>query len=298
MRRKCFDIAFCVNDGYTMPLMVALRSIFETTEQLLHIHILFTSLTQENRRKIRDFCLSTTNICTFHDVSKMLPEVVANGEYGRQGTETMMRFLLPKVLPTRQLVLYLDCDIIAKGDITEVFRKRELLLWHNLAAAVAEDCTADIQKKHDRRFGAIYFNAGVMLINLDYWRAHGITAKAFEIAILEPDLQLHDQDILNIILAGKTYLISNACNVQNGFLWKRRKTNAQINNPTIIHFTGPHKPWKHTCDNPYRDEWRQIYKRTFGKDFKLRRSLRGFLARLWYKYSPFVKLKEQYINIK
>lgn len=300
MNEKYYDIAFAVNDGYVMPLCVALQSIAETSSARFKVHILYTSLSAESMIIICRKCKANDMNVRFHNVTDMMPQSILHGKYGRQGVETMMRFLLPQVLSTKKTVLYLDCDLIAVRDITSIFAEGKQLLNGNFAAAVVEDCTSDFQLKRGN-FGDRYFNAGVMLINLEWWRTFRVKSQAFEMALTQPDLPLHDQDILNIILRHRVLPLSKAYNAQNGLWWKHQKQHdcrMFFGEPFIVHFTGPHKPWKYTCCNPYRTKWLQMYKHTFGTEFKQRRGLWGLLKRLWYKYSPFVKFKEQYFNIK
>ena len=49
-----------------------------------------------------------------------------------------------------------------------------------------------------------YFNSGVLLINLDYWREHNITQQLLDFVCTNPNkCLLHDQDAINAVLYGK-----------------------------------------------------------------------------------------------
>ena len=81
---------------------------------------------------------------------------------------TYYRLFAEELLPTTiRQVLYLDCDIIVDGSIGELFD----LDWNNIAIGTIPDMCTDWDEYYnrlgyDKRDG--YFNAGVVLINLDH----------------------------------------------------------------------------------------------------------------------------------
>jgi len=48
-----------------------------------------------------------------------------------------------------------------------------------------------------------YVNSGIMVLNLDYWREHGVTAKCMQWLESNPEIALlPDQDAINVVLQG------------------------------------------------------------------------------------------------
>ena len=63
-----------------------------------------------------------------------------------------------------------------------------------------------------------YFNAGVLLVNLRYWRENNLSESFFEIINKYPErLRYHDQDVLNIVLKEIKLTLPLKYNVQHGY---------------------------------------------------------------------------------
>ena len=66
-----------------------------------------------------------------------------------------------------------------------------------------------------------YFNAGVLLVNLRYWRENNLSESFFEIINKYPErLRYHDQDVLNIVLKEIKLTLPLKYNVQHGYFFK------------------------------------------------------------------------------
>jgi lipopolysaccharide biosynthesis glycosyltransferase len=92
-----------------------------------------------------------------------------------------------------------------------------------------------------------YFNSGVMLMNLDYWREHRIAEKALAFANEHPEaLVASDQCAINAVLHGRVKYLDPKWNCT---LSNAKKYNAA--NPVIVHYTGRRKPWDEAWRQPY-----------------------------------------------
>lgn len=112
---------------------------------------------------------------------------------------TLMRLVLPKLLPRFKKALWLDCDTIIDADISELF---DIDLTGYYVAGVKEP-----QKSENR----IYLNAGVLLFNLEEIRKDRFHERLMEYA---NSVKLHypDQDAINDLAQGKIKVISGAYN--------------------------------------------------------------------------------------
>ena len=135
------------------------------------------------------------------------------------------------------------------------------------ALAAVEDMNSSFTDKH-RRLGLpesyLYFNAGVLLINLDYWRSHDVMNRLMIwMGQYRTRIVAHDQDLLNAVLSKEVTYLSHRWNMQEGMLRRRRHTlpssestiDQEMKQPAIIHFAGKHKPWQEKCINPYKPMW-------------------------------------------
>ena len=109
----------------------------------------------------------------------------------------MMRLTIPVLLPDESRALYLDCDTIAMQDIGGIF---ETDLQGNLLAGVLEPHKSD-EKQHYH-----YFNAGVVLMDLDALRTSGKCAEMIS-ALNYRKWGFPDQDVMNACCSRKTLVL-------------------------------------------------------------------------------------------
>lgn len=177
-------------------------------------------------------------------------------------------------------VLYLDGDIVCNGPLNG--------LWatdiDDVAVAGAPDMS-EAQQEYDRLGypeSDGYFNAGVLLINLDYWRKNGMTQKFFSFLSKYPEcIKFHDQDVLNIFFHDCKAHLHLRYNLQNGYLFRKELMQFDpsrygnelveaIDNPVIIHYTSSIKPWHAECMNPLHGLWFKYLDDTEWKEYKIR----------------------------
>lgn len=147
---------------------------------------------------------------------------------------TYYRLSLANALPrSAARALYLDCDTI-------VARSIEPLLATGLRGMVLAAADNGGGGQRPRRLslpdGATYFNTGVMLIDVDRWRASDTERRVLQyIADARGSLKWADQDALNVVLAKERLQIPRTYNWQTGGVGGL--------SAAIIHYAGAHKPW-------------------------------------------------------
>lgn len=189
---------------------------------------------------------------------------------------TYYRLLVTELLPINiHRVLYLDCDLIVVGDIKSLWN---VDLCGGAIAGVSE-CTPDChcsRLEYPVTFG--YFNAGVMVIDLDYWREN----KTFEKLCMFSSqsgskLELYDQDILNGYLFDKKQLLPARFNFIVGLYYaspwnsftkeKRDYYHSECSKVVIIHYAGPVKPWNYKLyGGPFLSEWEKYRWKSLWRD--------------------------------
>ncbi len=183
---------------------------------------------------------------------------------------TFYRLAVDTLFPAYQKILWLDSDLVIKRDVAELF---ELDMGDALVAAVRDpdfagaycgalpEVRAYAQEDIKLENPLDYFQAGVILFNLDAFRATFAPGELLSAAEERKYLYM-DQDLLNIKCAGRVRWLDMRWNVlfDNGgfrvrdviaraprelyhtYLESRRA-------PYIIHFAGDQKPWL----DPYGD---------------------------------------------
>lgn len=161
------------------------------------------------------------------------------------------RLFVSSDLPSElQRVLYLDCDIMIKQSIRELWN----LNLHGKTIGALMDAFSKYYRVNIELEEDVMFNSGVMLIDLDKWKKNEIENKVLAfIASKHGKIEQGDQGALNAVLSHDTYCFEprfNSVTIFYDFTYEemliyRRPpkfyTEKQIeiakNNPSIIHFT-------------------------------------------------------------
>jgi len=271
-------ILFGINDGFVMPCGVLMESVLRTnkTEKIV-FHIITNHISEDNQQKLRTTAgtHADVNFYTVADYADLLQGFLQIGSWG---ISIYFRLFATKLLPPDvSKVLYLDADMLVTDSLTELWNTD--LTDCSVAVAINHNFDNIVRMntlQYDRNEG--YFNSGMLLINLDYWRKNDIAEKIFDyIQKNSKILQAPDQYALNAITAGTRKLVPfrynmnnvrNVANMQVRREWHEMMRESQIH-PAIIHFIGV-KPWHRECTHPYQPLWLYVQSQTLWKYTKLR----------------------------
>ena len=265
MDNECIPIVFSVDNNYIKYLSVAILSMIKNASKsyFYNIFILYTDLSDENKRKIKSLENKNCSI-SFHNVNY---KIKSHNLYSRAHYSISMyyRILIPEIFSRFEKVIYLDCDLLVVDDISNFF-----FMWIGdyWIAASTNYLNKDMRKYTKWKFNLDYpkyFNSGVLLINNRKWNEHNVATQCFEYLEKVKDLVCPDQDALNVICRDKVKYFDGKWN----FAWQhivldsdvsdeqRYEINKIINNKkSIIHYTSGVKPWKiHEWKNEYGKEW-------------------------------------------
>lgn len=167
----------------------------------------------------------------------------------RHGHSTYLRLLVPSHMAGRyDRILYLDSDIIAAGDGIDrllqadlggrtVGAVRDHLQWRSPGRQVTEFKARGLPRGR-------YFNAGVLLVDVERFNALEILPKAVDLMTRHPEaLRRHDQSLLNLLLRGDWAELSPVWNWQ---YTAASRHFASLAEPRLLHFIGSRKPWLDT----------------------------------------------------
>ena len=265
---------------------VAITSIFEnlTTGGLeLNIYVIDSNIGEQNKIKLKELEERYNFTITYLYLEKeKLPSFYISYHITE---ESYYRIFIANLLPNINRVIYLDCDLIVKGDIRELFFTD---IGNNIVGAV-EECDYFEQKN--------YFNAGVLLLNLKQWRKENITNKSIEVINeKKEDLKYHDQDVLNIVLKNKVEFLDLKWNLTTLNYFKYHK---EVNGPGIFHFTSAYKPWNnfYPYKTPFKREYFKYLALTLWKDYKipnkieLKKVLYFYLKKILFLFLPNTIIK-------
>ncbi|WP_165249292.1 glycosyltransferase family 8 protein [Adlercreutzia sp. ZJ141] len=258
---------YATDEGFVEVLIVSLTSLFENSCRPIRVFVIEDGLSQKSINMLEDLATHYCQEIEFikiPDYSSMFGRVI---DAKRYALSAFSRLFVSSMLPPEiTRVLYLDCDTIICEDLGD--------LWNtDLQGAVmgaVNDCRS---YRYSTNLGLsrndVYFNSGVLIIDLDLYRKEGIEER-FAAAIFEFDglLEFPDNDLICRELAGKIKelhprynLISvvralsvsellvfrNPDNYYSSDLVEEAK-----NNPAIVHYTSffafNGRPWNKGYD--------------------------------------------------
>lgn len=175
------------------------------------------------------------------------------------------RLLISELLPQYDKVIYMDCDMIIRNNLAELYRTTEP--GDNYLGAVYE-AALDFQAPNLEKLGfkpGEYFNSGFLVMNLEQLRKDDMAANFIE-ALKVDYLEFPDQDVLNMLCKGRVVALPPQYNsIRTYYLPQYKKFFLQkytesdwdkVQKHGNIHYTGD-KPWR-TFTVEF-DVWWQYY---------------------------------------
>lgn len=256
------NISLCTDENFVIPALVCLTSIFENNkDEDVRAYILTDGISELSREKFSQLSQCYHQEIQVLDIDKRYFDGLTVNE--RFPVSMYYRFLLPDMLPNEHKILYLDCDIIVRHSLRTFYDTN--LNDMALAAVVGESCD-DIVFENLLQITSKYFNSGVLLMNLDYWRQHDTTKALIRWVADNPDkCSLPDQNALNKVLEGKVVYVDYTYNFQEWWFRKSlvhymhfskwEKIRKVSKDPVVVHFCEAEKPWFMECKNPFQSEF-------------------------------------------
>ena len=265
---KNIPIFFATDDGYIPFLAVALESIKQNASKdykyLIKVLCNKDNVSESNKQKIAKFNDNNFDI-EFVDVSAKQAEINSKMHVRDYYSKaTYYRIYIPELFPNFDKALYLDCDIIVKGDISELYN---IDLQDNYIGAIPDGSIPCIKEFQDYVLNCIgvdkyddYINAGILVLNTKKLRdinfedlfISALTLTTFDVA--------QDQDYINAICKGHIKFI--------GEEWDKMPIRETIKEEDIklIHYNLNFKPWL-VDDVMYSDYFWQYAKQTEFYDY-------------------------------
>ena len=249
MKKEPITIFFAVDDNYVPQLKIAMNSMMEhaSKNRRYQIFILHTSLSVKSRKEIRKLKRKGFSINFFNVEAHMenLAKKLNVRDYYTM--TTYYRLILPKAFFFINKAIYLDSDIVVRGDIAELY---DTELGTNLVGAVPDgsvqifdEFITYVEKAlgvpHDK-----YFNAGILVMNLKRMRAVHFQEQVEELVKKVSFKVAQDQDLLNVVCKNQVKYL--------GEEWNKMPLGEKNNDVKLIHYNLILKPWKQ--DNiPYEE---------------------------------------------
>ncbi len=291
------NICLSCDDKYSQYAGVVIASVLLNSKQndIFNFYILDGNISQENKDKIlslksiKDFDIS------FVKIDDTLFETYKNiGTHSYLSLPAFYRLKLPSILKDIDKVLYLDCDIIVNSSLQELYNTDIKKFY---AAAVVDIATKSSGYVPKLDKGNLYFNAGVLLLNLEKMRTDNVEEK-FEKYTIDniATIRVGDQEILNQVCQGKIKPLDSCWNVQSSNFVNRSD---YTNNPKIVHYIGRQKPWIFGSMNYWKNLYFSVLQKTawaYPENEKFKWTVQNEIVSIfnYVKYRPLFFLRPRF----
>ncbi|MDR2778550.1 MAG: glycosyltransferase family 8 protein [Rickettsiales bacterium] len=260
MTKEIISVALACDDNYAHYCAETIVSILINTKcENIHynFYIIQKDLSEKNKTRIEKL-RKTIGDCSIEFLDIRSTAIIT-------GNPMFYRLCLASLLPKKlNKVIYTDCDVTFLDDLRE--------LWHEDIDDYYSGNCVDWGYNKDRTIDhflnncniseselfpedhEMYFNSGLMILNLAKIREDDIEKKSIDFAEKYPNLPFKDQDIINLVYHGKiktisfkwSFLISyyaakkHGIRIDNEALLHDLKKSAK--NPKMVHFLANKKP--------------------------------------------------------
>ena len=221
MKDKIIPVFFACDDAFVKFTLVTIRSMLENASKDYHynIYILNTNIQKE----MEDAAFEIVNeynyaSLEFVDVKPFMDKIgdkLHTRDY--YSKTTYFRLFIAEMFKEFDKAIYLDSDMIVKGDISKLYNKD---LGNNLVGVVHEEAMIQTQAYGDyveKNLGLDrynYFNAGMLVINSKAWREEVVLEQFIDLLGLYTCKVTQDEDYLNIICQNRCYWVGDEWNVE------------------------------------------------------------------------------------
>lgn len=239
--RKIIPIFYAADENYLPYLSVSLDSLKDNAnkEYLYEIYVLHADMSEKAVAKLKKYEDENFHV-TSVDVSKKMEDVKNSLQLRDYYTgATYYRIFIASMFPEYTKALYIDCDTIVLGDVSELYHTE---LGDCLIGAVADGAVAAVPefRLYTKEVLGIdaknYFNAGVILMNLLQFRKDNFYEKFCRLLKQYKFSVAQDQDYLNVICKDRVRYIDEE--------WNKMPIGGETDKkPKLIHYNLTMKPW-------------------------------------------------------
>lgn len=284
-KENSVPVVFAANDKFVPMFAACFQSLIDhaSPQNNYDVVLIESDVTKDNKRELAAMAAPYENVSLrFYDPGRLLQnyKLKANAHIS---VETYYRFLIQDILPSYDKVLYLDCDMIIKADVAELYHTD--ISDYMLAAVRDADFLGQInganpktkaycQHEFKMKNPYNYFQAGVLLFNEKEMR------KAYSLSewltFASHPYLYNDQDVLNLHCEGRVKYLDMKWNlitdcdhyrVKNVICFAPDSVQKEYarahENPSIIHYAGYMKPWHRPTEDYAHEFWETSRKTPF-----------------------------------
>ena len=251
---------------YVAYMCVFLRSLLDTVSagNYYDIIILEKEISDENKKLLVSLAKEKNNVSVrFYNPARIIGQskfYIAHEVYAE---EAYYRMLTPWILDLYDKAIVMDCDIIVKRDLADLYK---VDVSDYLAAGVKDVVfqgilNGSVPGTYDYVLNEMkmkdpyeYVNTGVLLMNLAQWREQYTQQEIIDIATTKK-FRIQEQDVLNLLFEEKikpldiswnyyvpvSEFLKNSLEFAPAESYKKYKEAGK--DPYLVHYAGVPKPW-------------------------------------------------------
>lgn len=246
------NVCYAADEAFVQHMAVSLCSLLMNAKESERINVfLFTNyVSYETLNKL--LCLQEIKNHALEVIfvdKGMFSQVFTSGHVNEI---SYYRLIMAELLPPNiNKALYIDCDTVVLRSLTALYDMDvSMVVLGAVRDYVENSLVFQLLDSYDV-YKDYYFNAGVLLMNVDAMRRMDLFAKAQKFINKFPIIHLWDQDVLNALIPQDEILFLDfSCNFQCygiANMWEdRSKLSRELViawQPRIMHFLTSAKPW-------------------------------------------------------
>lgn len=271
------NFLYCFDENYNKQALISIISLLDNLKEKINVYIIHNrpdSFINQLETIKNNKLINSIQIFQYQNSSIDLPNL--NNSHVSEAT--YYRLFIENYLPDDiEEIVYIDADIICLSDplikINEIFLEMKNKNKH--VAALTEFFKDDNSKNHFERLNLKsknYFNAGVMLINIKFWKNNKLKNKFLQlIESHRKDIKFWDQDVLNSYFDGNYFELDSSLNYKVNLTMKDYSadfTKNELDKIIFLHYAGSFKPWTvrgayHKKSQFYHDYFLKIFNKYY-----------------------------------
>lgn len=233
------NIGYGIDNNFSRCVATSIVSfIYNNPEKHFVFHIVGADLSKNSISKLKILAEKFSTNIIIYEVNTICLKKLPTNIYSP--ISTYFRFILPFILVDVDKLFYIDADVICINKATNLFSIQLKQEGYIIAAVPDVGWANEQQNKLLNLNNHIYFNAGVLIIDIKKWNDYDTFDKAMYNLINEPEkFPFFDQDVLNLVLTGKIKYLSSIYNYMD--IEKINQDN--LKEIILVHFSAHPKPW-------------------------------------------------------
>ena len=194
---SALPIVLCADESYIKYASVVMISVLKATKARVRFYLLSDgALSKASLDKLSYIESTYPNASISHSCHSLVRFASLPTQGENDSHITYLRLLLDSILPQSvSKCVYLDCDVLVRSDIAGLFSYD----LHGALLGAVRDLAFNDASSACRNHLGFYFNAGVLLLDMEKWRESKASRRLFHLIATRPEITqgFHDQNLLN-----------------------------------------------------------------------------------------------------